>query len=317
MISSNKRSPLYCGCAAKHLLITLFGLLFCSQALAEPTADLNVIQNLSGLIRWSGLLLSVLVVGVAWALLRFTQNLVDSIGSQLAQRRMLAQKLQSFFQFFVYVATSIIVFMLSFHVDDRVLAVIGGTLAVSVGFAMKDLAASFIAGLTVMVDRPFQVGDRVTFEEHYGDIVKIGLRSVRMQTLTDDMITIPNSKFLSDVVTSGNFGELDMQINIPFYIGLDQDILLARDIIQEAAASSRYIHLPKPIVVLVKQHIEDTYFALQLTLKAYVLDTQYEKLFETDVTLRVMSEFNKQGILPPVIRNSVLMSQAAVKTEPT
>lgn len=149
MISSNKRSPLYCGCAAKHFLITLFGLLFCSQALAEPTADLNVIQNLSGLIRWSGLLLSVLVVGVAWALLRFTQNLVDSIGSQLAQRRMLAQKLQSFFQFFVYVATSIIVFMLSFHVDDRVLAVIGGTLAVSVGFAMKDLAASFIAGLTV------------------------------------------------------------------------------------------------------------------------------------------------------------------------
>ena len=66
-----------------------------------------------------------------------------------------------------------------------------GTLAVSIGFALKDLAASFIAGLTVMIDSPFQVGDRVTFEGNYGDIITIGLRSVRMRTLTDDIITIP------------------------------------------------------------------------------------------------------------------------------
>lgn len=134
--------------------------------------------------------------------------------------------------------------MLSFRVDDRVLALIGGTIAVSVGFALKDLTASFIAGLTVMIDRPFQVGDRVTFEGHYGDIIAIGLRSVRMQTLNDDIITIPNNKFLNEVTVSGNYGGLDMQVVIPFYIGMDQDINKARDIIQEAASSSRYIHLP-------------------------------------------------------------------------
>lgn len=222
---------------------------------------------------------------------------------------MLAQKLQSFFQFFVYMTAGISVFMLSFRVDDRVLTLIGGTLAVSVGFAMKDLAASFIAGLTVMIDRPFQVGDRVTFEGHYGDIITIGLRSVRMCTLTDDIITIPNSKFLSDVVVSGNYGALDMQVVIPFYVALDQDLSLATDIIREAAASSRYIHLPKPIVVLVKQDISDSYFAIKLTLKAYVLDTKYEKLFETDITLKVMQEFKKQQIFPPTIMQSTKLSR--------
>lgn len=296
-----------------RLILTLLLLCLSLPCFAQTEPDLSALQNLAGLVRWSGLLLSVAVVGIAWALLRFTKNFVDSIGSQIAQRRMLAQKVFSFFQFFVYVSTGVIVFMLSFHVDERVLALIGGTLAVSIGFAMKDLAASFIAGLTVMVDRPFQVGDRVTFDNHYGDIVKIGLRSVRMQTLTDDIITIPNSKFLTDVVTSGNFGELDMQINIPFYISLDQDIMLARNIIQESAASSRYIHLPKPVIVLVNQEIEDRYFAIKLTLKAYVLDTKYEKLFETDVTLRVMGEFKKQGIRPPDIRNTVLLDQVAEK----
>ena len=191
--------------------------------------------------------------------------------------------------------------MMSFRINDHILALIGGTLAVSVGFAMKDLAASFIAGLTVMIDRPFQVGDRVTFEGHYGDIITIGLRSVRMRTLTDDIITIPNNKFLSEVTISGNYGALDMQVVIPFYIGMDQNINLARDLIQEAASSSRYIHLPKPVTVLVKQTITENYLAIQLTCKAYVVDTAYEKLFETDITLRVMKEFGKHNITPPRI----------------
>ncbi|CAH8191956.1 hypothetical protein VAE151_550428 [Vibrio aestuarianus] len=42
-----------------------------------------------------------------------------------------------------------------------------------------------------------------------------------------------------------------MQVVIPFYVGMDEDIVMARDLIQEAASSSRYIHLPKPVTVLV------------------------------------------------------------------
>ncbi|MDD9155513.1 mechanosensitive ion channel [Aliivibrio sp. S4TY2] len=284
-----------------RLLIFFITITFGSAAFAEEAQSIDNLHQFASLIRWSGVAFSFVIVFVAWLLLRFTQSIVDGISSQFAQRRMLMQKLQSFFQFFIYMSTGMAVFMLSFRVDERVLALIGGTIAVSVGFALKDLTASFIAGLTVMIDRPFQVGDRVTFEGHYGDIITIGLRSVRMQTLTDDIITIPNNKFLNDVVVSGNYGALDMQVVIPFYIGMDQDINTARDIIQEAASSSRYIHLPKPVVVLVKQTITDNYLAIQLTCKAYVVDIKVEKLFETDITLRVMQEFRKSNILPPRI----------------
>lgn len=285
-------------------MIRLFVLclsLMSSTALAEDPQSIDNLQQFASLIRWSGVAASFFIILGAWLFLRFIQSIVDGVSSQFAQRRMLMQKLQSFFQFFIYMSTAVAVFMLSFRVDDRVLALIGGTIAVSVGFALKDLTASFIAGLTVMIDRPFQVGDRVTFEGHYGDIIAIGLRSVRMQTLNDDIITIPNNKFLNEVTVSGNYGGLDMQVVIPFYIGMDQDINKARDIIQEAASSSRYIHLPKPVVVLVKQTITDNYLAIQLTCKAYVVDIKFEKLFETDITLRVMQEFRKANIIPPTI----------------
>ena len=69
----------------------------------------------------------------------------------------------------------------------------------------------------------------------------------------------------------------------------------------EAGLTSRYVHLPKPVVVLVNQVIQDNYVAVRLQLKAYVLDTQYEKAFETDVYLRVMRAFEQHRIAPPAI----------------
>ena len=288
---------------SKILSIALLTLLLPSQLAiaAEEVVNVESIQQFASLIRWSGVFFSILVIAATWLLIKFMNSMVESIGGQFVQYRMVLQKVQSFLQFFIYMTAGLVVFMMSFRINDHILALIGGTLAVSVGFALKDLAASFIAGLTVMIDRPFQVGDRVTFEGNYGDIITIGLRSVRMRTLNDDIITIPNNKFLNEVTTSGNYGALDMQVVIPFYVGMDEDITLARDLIQEAASSSRYIHLPKPVTVLVKQTITDNYLAIQLTCKAYVVYTAYEKLFETDITLRVMKEFKKHGIKPPKI----------------
>ena len=201
----------------------------------------------------------------------------------------------------VYVAATIAVIMLSFRLEKEVLALIGGTIAVSVGFAVKDLVASFIAGIMILIDRPFQVGDRVSFGDEYGDITAIGLRSVRMQTLDDNTVTIPNNKFLSDVTSCGNYGALDMQVTVDFYIGVDQDAELARELVTEAAITGRYVHLPKPVVVLVSQVIHQSYVALRLRLKGYVLDTRYEKAFETDISLRVLKAFREHEILPPAI----------------
>ena len=153
----------------------------------------------------------------------------------------------------------------------------------------------------IIIDRPFQTGDRVSFDGHYGDITTIGLRSVQMQTLDDSTITIPNNMFLNAATTSGNYGGLDMQIMIDFHIGLDQDARLASDLVREAATTSRYVYLPKPVVVLVSQEVLDHCIALRIRLKLYVLDTQYEKAMETDVTLRVMDAFAANGIQPPAV----------------
>ncbi len=64
-----------------------------------------------------------------------------------------------------------------------------------VAFAIgeKDIAASLLSGLIVMFDRSFQVGDRIKFDGIYGDVLSIGVRSTRVRTLDDSLVTVPNS----------------------------------------------------------------------------------------------------------------------------
>ncbi len=287
--------------SAKLLMLLLACAIAGTPAFAQAPTNADSLSRLATMVRWSGVVTSIFVVGGAWALLRVASGFVNAFSARFSVRRLALKKMETILQFVVFIATTIAVVTLSLEIDPTVLAIIGGSLAVAVGFAVKDLVASFIAGIIIVIDRPFQVGDRVEFGGYYGDITAIGLRSVRLQTLDDNTVTIPNSKFLSDISSSGNYGALDMQVVMDFRIACDQDFDLARNIVREASLSSRYVFLAKPSVVLVTQEVLQNLLAVRLRLKAYVLDAKYEKAFETDVNLRVLRAFAEAGIQAPVL----------------
>ena len=301
------------------LAIKILTVLASSNAFAQQEGTDPVISDialLSQVINWSGIFQSLLIILAAWLLLRFTDRIVDNLGRSLAEYRLTFQRINAFFHFFVYLMTGVIIVLFSFDFSPQVLALFGGGAVVAVGFATRDLLASLVAGVLIIFDKPFQLGDRVSFGGEYGDIVSIGLRSVKLRTLDDCTVTIPNNLFLSEVTSSSNSGALEMQTVVEFYIGLDQDVHMARDLLREAAATSRYIYLPKPIAVQVFQQPLDGCIAMKLQVKAYVLDTKYEKDFHTDVVLRAHQAFAANGILPPIVLNQQLKKrrQATVST---
>jgi len=269
-----------------------------SPAGAQDAPDLGQVVKF---VRWGGVFLSLFIVLGTSLVLRIIHGAAGGLGRRFSSHRLLIQKLESITQFVSYVIASIIVLGLSVRLDNTALTVIGGGLAFSVGFAMRDLVAAFIAGITIMFDRPFQVGDRVSYGGEYGDIIKIGLRSVRMNTLDHNVVTIPNNKVLTDVTSSGNYGALEMQVAMDFYIGIDQDIERACSLVKEICLTSRYCFLENPVPVLAKQVIAQDYVAFQIKARPYVLDVKYEKPFETDVHIRVQKAFREHGIQPPAV----------------
>jgi len=272
-------------------------------ALASPAAaqDMPDLGRIAQFIRWGGVAASIPFVLAAPVALRLLDQGAERLSLRFTSRRPTILLVQSVTRFVVYLGTFIITLSLSIRLDPTALTVIGGALAFAVGFAMRDIVAAFIAGITIMFDRPFQVGDRVNYAGQYGDIIKIGLRSVRMNTLDHNIVTIPNNKVLTDVTSSGNYGALEMQVAMDFYIGIDQNATLAVNLVREACLTSPYVFLAQPVPVLAKQVIHDHHVAVHLKARPYVFDVKYEKAFETDVHLRVLEAFREHGILPPAV----------------
>ncbi len=253
-----------------------------------------------------GIPYATLIIILAIVVSRLLSNSLVRLGERFPDKRLLIHQIGSFLRFSVYLLSGLAAAAFVLDVSREVLLAIGGTVAVSIGFALKDYVASIVAGLIILVDRPFQVGDRVTFDGYYGEIRNIGLRSVRLMNLDDTQVTIPNNKFLTDTVASGNAGAVEMLIQMDFWVGIDQDVARAKEIVGEALTSSRFVDLEFPWSVTVSQLIQDNYFAIRLRAKAYVLDVRFEKAFETDVTERVLAGFADAGVQPPAIlhRNS-------------
>jgi len=242
---------------------------------------------------------AVLVIVIAVVSNRLGTRTLDAMGERFTSRRLLFKQLSTFGRFLVLILATLLGVGATFQLSDQVLLAVGGSAAVAVGFAFKDLLASLMAGIILLFDRPFQVGDRVEFAGKYGEVTEIGLRTVRVATLDDNLVSIPNNRFLTDLVSCANAGALDQMCVHCFYIGCNEDFDLARQVVFEATASSRYVYLNKPIVVHVAEGpVPDAAerFAIELRAKAYVLDGRYESAFRTDVTERVLLAFRRLGV---------------------
>ena len=71
---------------------------------------------------------------------------------------------------------------------------IGG---IAIALAAKDSIANFFGTLTILFDKPFQVGERILIENYDGVVEGVGFRSTRIRTLTGHLVTIPNEKIVN------------------------------------------------------------------------------------------------------------------------
>jgi len=113
-------------------------------------------------------------------------------------------------------------------------AVFGGAIALAVGFAAQDLLGNFVAGIFILKDKPFEVGDWIEWDGNAGRVEDIDLRVSRVRTFDNERITVPNGDLANNAVTNPVAYETLRQ-KFVFGIGYeDDDIAEATDIIEKA-----------------------------------------------------------------------------------
>ena len=245
------------------------------------------------------LLVSILLVILALYLVRGFVWLLEELAARGAERRLFYKKLIPIVRLFVWAFTVYLVIVAVFRIPGNSLLAAAAAVGVAVGFAAQEVLKNIFGGIVIILDQPFQVGDKIAVGGTYGEVVSIGLRSTRIVTPDDNLVSVPNSQVVADQVSNANAGELNLQVVTDLYLPGWVDVALAKRIAYAAAANSKYVYLDKPIVVIVKDEFKET-FLTHLKVKAYVLDTRYEFLLMSDVTEAAKAEFLRSGLLRPM-----------------
>ena len=243
-----------------------------------------------------GIVLSVIVVILTNLLVRVLVWVLDTLAERNARRRLFYKRLVPIVRIVLWVFAAYFIVRVIFQVDAQGIVAAAAAGAVAVGFAAQDLLKNLFGGVILVFDQPFQVGDKIRVEGTYGEVVSIGLRSTRIVTADDNLVSVPNAQVVDQQVANANAGELNCQVVTDLFLPGWADEAKAKQIAYGAAAGSKYVFLNKPIVVLVSDVFETT-FLTRVRVKAYVLDPRLEFLFQSDVTERARAGFRQAGLL--------------------
>lgn len=147
----------------------------------------------------------------------------DRIGAEMSRRMMtVAEKLASLF----LMGAALVFILKHFNYDIFTLVTALGIGSLAIGLAAKDTLANMISGLTIMLDRPFRIGDRVQLVGgQVGDVADVGLRSTKIKTLDNQLLIIPNSDLCNTMLINQAFPDRRAKgrINIGVAYGSDVD----------------------------------------------------------------------------------------------
>lgn len=120
----------------------------------------------------------------------------------------------------------------------QVFGAMGAILAAAtfaIGFAMQDTIAAVVAGVFIFVDKPFQIGDWIEWDGTEGKVVDIKLRTTKVETFDNEVMTVPNDKITNTTVTNRT-ARNKLRMTTTFGIGYEDDIEEAKEIIRSILA---------------------------------------------------------------------------------
>ncbi|MBN1154644.1 mechanosensitive ion channel [candidate division KSB1 bacterium] len=233
---------------------------------------------------------SIIIFIIGFLLIKYLTNFLVTLGERWTKTRLLIKGIIPIFRILGWMVVGYIIIVDVFAPPIATLVAVTASAGIAVGFAAQDILKNIFGGVVILLDHPFQVGDKIEIGDHYGEVLSIGLRTVRVVTPDDSVVAIPNSEIVNTAVSNANSGESNCQVVAEFYLPAHIDIPTTRKIAYRAAAVSKYVYLNKPIIVIFKNEIYEGRSLLKMRLKAYVFDIRFEFPFASEMTELVVKE---------------------------
>ncbi|MBV9305449.1 MAG: mechanosensitive ion channel [Acidobacteriaceae bacterium] len=230
------------------------------------------------------LLFTILMIGVAWLVLRWLRTLFNCLEHANPRLRFLARRVEPPLRILVWFIALLISLEVLAPSKDAFLAALGSA-ALAIALGAQDLIKNLIGGMVIVTDRPYQNGDLVKVGEASGEVEYIGLRSTKIITSDGVHVTVPNAEVLNRFTFNANGGVPECvattALSVPH--GADPELLLR--VAREIAVSCPYTHLGHGIEVELDDS-DPRLHTMKLNIRAYVYDHRYASAMQTDILRR-------------------------------
>lgn len=186
-----------------------------------------------------------------------------------------------------------------------------GVLGIAIGFAAKDTLSNLIAGVLLIIDRPFEVGDRIEVwtapngSSTWGDVMDIGIRATRIKTTDNIVIIIPNNEIMKRDIINYTIISSKIRVRINIGVSYDVDLAKAKKIILDIAQAIEWVAKePKPKVV-VRLFGESS---VDLQVRVWIKNARKRMDTISEITDRVKEAFDKQGIEIPYPKRDIVIT---------
>jgi len=187
-----------------------------------------------------------------------------------------------------------------------------GVAGIAIGFAAKDTLSNLIAGILLIIDRPFEIGDRIEVwsapigSASWGDVVDIGLRATKIKTTDNIVIIIPNNEIMKRDIVNYTIITSKIRVRVNIGVAYDADIDKTKDIILNVADSAEWIAKDPPPKVVVRNFGESS---VDLQLRVWINDARKRMDTISYITDKVKTEFDKAGIEIPYPKRDITITQ--------
>ena len=187
-----------------------------------------------------------------------------------------------------------------------------GVAGIAIGFAAKDTLSNLIAGILLIIDRPFEVGDRIEVwsapkdSATWGDVIDIGLRATKIRTTDNIVIVIPNNEIMMRDIINYTAITKEIRVRIPIGISYEADIKKAKELIVKVGLELDWV-MKEPAPKIVVRNFGDS--SVNLEARFWISDPRRRMDTISHLTDRVKEAFDAEGIEIPYPKRDIYIKQ--------
>lgn len=231
----------------------------------------------------------VVLVLALWVSATVERRILRQAVGDLSMRKVAANALRA-----LLLLVGLLLALSAVGVDLTALSVLGGALGVGLGFGLQKLAANYVSGFVILIERSLRIGDSVKVDGFEGVVTDIKTRYTLIRALNGRESVVPNELIITQRIENLSLADPKVLLTLNVSVGYDSDPDQVRDILVGAAlASPRVLRDPPPNAYLAQFGAD----GLEFTLTLWITDPDKGQLsLRSEINLGILRGLRQAGI---------------------